>query len=137
MFAGSKLTLDKVSNYMTLVVNQRLREREEEKQYEEARKNNRTVNPPSKAELEKRLEEYHPARGVLEDYAQIFIQFGFVTLFVSACPLAPLLAYASNYIEIRADGYKLMKFMRYVYHARWRWITTHPFSPSPRYITLC
>eukprot|EP01039_Chlorochromonas_danica_P003205 gene3205-3510_t len=111
---ASKLTLDKISTYMTLVVNRRLRERKEEAQYTEAIKQNRMVQKPSKAELEKRLEEYKPSLGVLEDYAQIFVQFGFVTLFVSACPIAPLLAYISNYIEIRADGYKLMKFMRRV-----------------------
>lgn len=111
---GSKLTLDKVSNYMTLVVNQKLRAREEEKSINDAIAAGRTVLKASKAELEKRLEEYKPSLGVLEDYAQIFIQFGFVTLFVSACPLAPILAYLSNYIEIRADGYKLMKFMRRV-----------------------
>jgi hypothetical protein len=33
------------------------------------------------------LEEYNPSLDVIGDYAQIFIQFGFVTLFVSACPL--------------------------------------------------
>lgn len=99
---------------MTLVVNQKLKARAEEKEYEEARKAGRQVFRPSKAELEMRLEEYKPSLGVLEDYAQIFVQFGFVTLFVAACPIAPMLAYFSNYIEIRADGYKLMKFMRYV-----------------------
>jgi hypothetical protein len=31
-----------------------------------------------------------------------------VTLFVAACPLAPLLAYVSNFIEVRSDGWKLL-----------------------------
>jgi len=34
------------------------------------------------------------------------IQYGFVTLFVSAFPLAPLLALINNVFEIRLDAYK-------------------------------
>jgi hypothetical protein len=52
----SKLTLDKVSNYVTLILNRRLREREEELEYEEAKKHNRTVNKASRAEL---VSHYH------------------------------------------------------------------------------
>eukprot|EP01031_Cornospumella_fuschlensis_P028338 gene28338-34214_t len=111
---GTKLTVDKISTYLTMVVNKGLKERAEEKEYEEARRLNRVVHKPSKAERQSALEEYKPSLGVLEDYAQVFIQFGFVTLFVAACPVAPMLAYIANYIEIRSDGYKLMKFMRRV-----------------------
>ena len=34
------------------------------------------------------------------------LQFGFVTLFVAAFPLAPLFALLNNIIEIRLDAYK-------------------------------
>lgn len=36
----------------------------------------------------------------------LVIQFGFVTLFVSAFPLAPLFALLNNILEIRIDAYK-------------------------------
>ena len=38
------------------------------------------------------------------------IQFGFVTIFVAAFPLAPLCALINNIIELRLDAYKLVKF---------------------------
>jgi hypothetical protein len=40
------------------------------------------------------------------------IQYGFITLFVTSFPLAPLLALLNNYLEIRVDAYKLAKEMR-------------------------
>lgn len=36
------------------------------------------------------------------------IQFGFVTLFVSAFPLAPLFALINNILEVRLDAYKFV-----------------------------
>ena len=36
------------------------------------------------------------------------IQFGFVTIFVAAFPLAPLCALINNIIEIRLDAYKFV-----------------------------
>ena len=59
------------------------------------------------------METYDPLMGALEDYAELIIQYGYVTLFVSAFPLAPLLALISNYVEIRMDGSKLL------YNFRW------------------
>lgn len=38
------------------------------------------------------------------------IQYGFVTLFISAFPLAPLLAFISNIIEFHMDSSKLLKY---------------------------
>ena len=40
------------------------------------------------------------------------IQFGFVTIFVAAFPLAPLCALVNNIIELRLDAYKLVKYYR-------------------------
>lgn len=40
------------------------------------------------------------------------LQFGFVTLFVAAFPLAPLCALLNNVIEIRADADKFVTLLR-------------------------
>lgn len=40
------------------------------------------------------------------------IQYGFVTLFVAAFPLAPLFALLNNVAEIRLDAYKMVKEAR-------------------------
>ncbi|ESO88117.1 hypothetical protein LOTGIDRAFT_126614, partial [Lottia gigantea] len=42
-----------------------------------------------------------------EDYMEMVIQFGYVTLFSSAFPLAALCAFINNIIEIRSDAFKL------------------------------
>lgn len=49
------------------------------------------------------LDEYES----FDDYMEILIQFGYVTLFASAYPLASLLACAALWLEIRSDCYKL------------------------------
>lgn len=57
----------------------------------------------SKAWHEARLQEYD----TFQDYTEMIIQFGFVTFFSMAFPLAPLVALISNFVEIRADAFKL------------------------------
>ena len=42
----------------------------------------------------------------------VVIQFGFITLFVAAFPLAPLFALLNNIIEIRLDAYKFITTLR-------------------------
>ena len=37
-----------------------------------------------------------------------FLQYGFVTLFVAAFPLAPLIALINNIMQIRLDAYKFI-----------------------------
>jgi anoctamin-10 len=43
---------------------------------------------------------------------EIVIQFGYVTLFASAYPLASLVALAANWVEIRSDCFKLARVCR-------------------------
>lgn len=42
----------------------------------------------------------------------VVLQFGFITLFGLAFPLAPLLALINNVIEMRLDAFKMLKFFR-------------------------
>ena len=66
--------------------------------------------------------------GTFEDFLEMFIQFGYVTLFSSAYPLAGLCALLNNMIEIRGDAFKLCFVHRrpfgarvnryYIYHLR-------------------
>ncbi len=40
------------------------------------------------------------------------VQYGFVTLFVAAFPLAPVFALLNNYFEIRIDAHKFVVVLR-------------------------
>ena len=42
------------------------------------------------------------------EYLELVLQFGFVTIFVSAFPLAPLFALINNVFEIRFDAKKII-----------------------------
>lgn len=56
--------------------------------------------------------EEHPPFIMFDEYLEMVIQFGFVTLFVAAFPLAPVFALINNVIEIRLDAYKTIKLFR-------------------------
>jgi len=60
-------------------------------------------------EEQSKLEEYND---VFDDYNELSVQFGYICLFAPAFPLAPLLSFLSNFLEIRADGFKVLKQMR-------------------------
>nr|XP_028597214.1 anoctamin-7-like isoform X2 [Podarcis muralis] len=44
--------------------------------------------------------------GLFEEYLEMVLQFGFITIFVAAFPLAPLFALLNNWVEIRLDAQK-------------------------------
>ncbi|XP_033740659.1 anoctamin-4-like isoform X4 [Pecten maximus] len=49
-----------------------------------------------------------PNLGLFDEYLEMVIQYGFVTIFVAAFPLAPLFALINNIFEIRLDAYKFV-----------------------------
>ncbi|KAL3187247.1 hypothetical protein MRX96_025559 [Rhipicephalus microplus] len=50
-----------------------------------------------------------PKLAPFDEYLEMTIQFGFVTLFVAAFPLAPLFALINNVCEIRLDAYRIQQ----------------------------
>ena len=46
------------------------------------------------------------------EYLEMVLQFGFITIFVAAFPLAPLFALINNALEIRMDGTKIITTFR-------------------------
>jgi hypothetical protein len=69
----------------------------------------RDVKMRSPAEDQYFLKQYD---GTFDDFLELALQFGYVTLFVAAFPLAPFLAFCNNVIEIRVDSYKICKLCR-------------------------
>ncbi|XP_053674951.1 anoctamin-5 [Anopheles nili] len=57
-------------------------------------------------------QDYHlqdPGKlALFDEYLEMIVQYGFVTLFVAAFPLAPLFALLNNIAEIRLDAYKMV-----------------------------
>uniref|UniRef100_A0A1I8HU45 Anoctamin n=1 Tax=Macrostomum lignano TaxID=282301 RepID=A0A1I8HU45_9PLAT len=49
-----------------------------------------------------------PYEGLFEEYLEMVLQFGFITIFVAAFPLAPFFALLNNWLEIRLDASKLV-----------------------------
>jgi anoctamin-10/anoctamin-7 len=62
----------------------------------------------SRPEMEYVMETYDEMMGSLQDFANLSIQFGYVALFATAFPLAPILAFLSNCINMVTDGHKLL-----------------------------
>jgi hypothetical protein len=63
----------------------------------------------SEAERQFVLQEYP---NTLEDMSEIVIQYGYVTLFVFCFPAVPAIAFINNIVELKIDGYKLIKQCR-------------------------
>ncbi|CAH8571960.1 unnamed protein product [Dicrocoelium dendriticum] len=53
-----------------------------------------------------------PYEGLFDEYLEMVLQFGFITIFVVAFPLAPFFALLNNWIEIRLDANKLVRETR-------------------------
>lgn len=66
----------------------------------------------SKVECEFDLEEFPLIEGPFDSYKEMVFQFGYATLFAAAYPLAPVLAFISNYVDIRSDLYNMGLFSR-------------------------
>uniref|UniRef100_S4R9Z9 Anoctamin n=1 Tax=Petromyzon marinus TaxID=7757 RepID=S4R9Z9_PETMA len=60
--------------------------------------------PIAQAEMESCMDQY---KDTIEDYLEMYVQFGYVVLFSSAFPLAALCALANNLMEIHTDAFKL------------------------------
>lgn len=45
----------------------------------------------------------------VRDYSEMVIQFGFLVLFGVAFPLSAVISFVNNIIEVRTDGYKILK----------------------------
>lgn len=58
-----------------------------------------------------KLMEWGP-RSLFPEYLEMVLQYGFVTIFVSAFPLAPLFALLNNIFEMRLDAKKLLTYYR-------------------------
>lgn len=58
-----------------------------------------------------KLNEFN-AHSLFQEYLEMVLQYGFVTLFVTAFPLAPLFALLNNIFEMRLDAQKFIKYYR-------------------------
>eukprot|EP00741_Cyanophora_paradoxa_P021732 tig00000241_g20975.t1 len=67
------------------------------------------VRRTTRVEQEFHLVEYESP---FDDYCELVIQFGFISIFAAAFPLAPLFALINNLVEIRSDAYKILTSYR-------------------------
>ena len=58
------------------------------------------------------LSEFHVVNGSFQDYAGAVIQFAYATMFVSAFPLALLLALVNNYVLQRLNAWRFCQLSR-------------------------
>ncbi|CAB3375249.1 Hypothetical predicted protein [Cloeon dipterum] len=58
-----------------------------------------------------KLVEWGPS-SLFDEYLEMVLQYGFVTIFVAAFPLAPFFALLNNILEMRLDAQKLLQFYR-------------------------
>lgn len=67
---------------------------------------------PDKAKDERWMRDFKlldwGARSLFPEYLEMVLQYGFVTIFVAAFPLAPFFALLNNILEMRLDAKKLL-----------------------------
>lgn len=110
----TRLVIGKIQLFVSIYFSLWWKERSDKKRQEELMNDGiiYSLERRSVAERELNLDPYDPIMGTLENYSELAIQFGYVTLFVASFPLAPVLAYVSNLVEFRADGYQMLYLMR-------------------------
>ena len=64
--------------------------------------------PLTQAEFESKLHPYERIE-VFNDYNEMILQLGFITLFAPAFPMVALMGFVNNLIEIRSDANKLVR----------------------------
>ena len=87
-------------------------QQQQEKQHENSAKNeeknknmNKTTLMLTELQEDYLLKEYDDT---FEDYIEMLLQYGQITLFASVFPLGGMLAFINNLIEIRGDSYKML-----------------------------
>ena len=59
-----------------------------------------------------KLNPSHRTDDLIQDYKGIAVQYGFMTLFITACPFIPILAMLTNFVELKNDGSKFLEETR-------------------------
>ena len=97
-----------ISGSLTTVLVPYLQRRlKEAKEFEGA-----SVKNVSEIEHEFMLLDYHPINGSFSDYGVLVLQFGYATMFISAYPLASVLALVNNYVMQRLNAWKFCQMCR-------------------------
>ena len=104
LFPVSKLVINNAVTQLSGYVNHCLRERQE--------KGDQSLNLPD-AENEYILNPNDDLNKLIADYNELSIQFGFMTLFIAACPFIPAIALVTNMVEIKKDGREMLQLSRY------------------------
>lgn len=100
---GVRLTVGNVQEYVLPVLKQKFYDKKKDK----IRSGRETV-----AEMEFRRDYYDNIKSSIEDYSELLIQFGYMSLFISGLPAAAFVTAVNNYFEIRGDSFKLLKATR-------------------------
>ncbi|KAM3836118.1 anoctamin-8-like, partial [Diretmus argenteus] len=96
-------TVSPTNEYDSLCQRRKSEGKEDKKSWIDPPEEPKTVSL-TQAEIESCMQTYEDT---LQDYQEMFIQFGYVVLFSSAFPLAAMCALINNIIEIRSDALKL------------------------------